>query len=75
MMYQTVYKTKAASTWDPTLKLNDMKPALCVNLGDTNADLKIALHAWLHIKTIPIKYRIPKLKNSRVIYPWSVDFS
>ena len=36
--------------------------------GYTNADLKISLHACVHIKAIPWKFRILKPKNSRVIY-------
>ena len=34
----------------------------------TNADLKISLYVCVHIKTTPCKFRIPNLKNSRVIY-------
>ena len=35
----------------------------------TSTDLNISLYVWLHIKTIPWKFRILKPKNSRVIYP------
>ena len=34
----------------------------------TNVDLKISLYVCVHIKTTPCKFRIPNLKNSRVIY-------
>ena len=41
----------------------------------TNADLKISLYAWLHIKTVPWKFRNLKPKNSRVNYMWRLNFT
>ena len=38
----------------------------------TNADLKIFLHACVHIKAIPWKFCILYPKNSWVICPWSL---
>ena len=38
-------------------------------------DLKILLHIRFHIKIIPWKLRILNLKNSLVIYSWSLFFS
>ena len=39
------------------------------------ANLKIFLHIRFHIKTIPGKLRILNLKDSLVIYSWSLFFS
>ena len=38
-------------------------------LKGTNSELKISLHVWVHVKTIPLKFRILNSKNSRYIYP------
>ena len=37
--------------------------------------MKISLYVRIHIKTIPWKFCILNPKNSRVIYPWSLNFS
>ena len=38
-------------------------------LKGTNSELKISQHVWVHVKTIPLKFRILNSKNSRYIYP------
>ena len=38
-------------------------------LKGTNSELKISLHVWVHVKTIPLKFCILNFKNSRHIYP------
>ena len=35
----------------------------------TNTDLKISLYIWVHIKTIPWKFRFLNPNNSRIICP------
>ena len=37
--------------------------------------MKISLYVRMHIKIVPWKFRILNPKNSRVIYPWSLNFS
>ena len=39
---------------------------------NANADLKISIYVCVHIKIIPSEFRISNLKNSRVIYVWSL---
>ena len=34
----------------------------------TNADLKISLYVFVHMKAVPEKFRIINPKNSQVIY-------
>ena len=40
----------------------------------TNADVKISLHVWIHLRIIPWKFYILNLNKSRVIYPQSSRF-
>ena len=49
---------------------------LCVqnHLRYTNADLKIWLYVWVHVKAMPWKFHTLNPKNSQVIYPWILFF-
>ena len=53
----------------------ELPPGIClIYLKVHNTDLKMSLYVWVHLKTIPWKFRILNTKNSLVIYPWSLYF-
>ena len=43
-----------------------------IPVRDTNADLKISLYVYVHVKIITWKFRILNPKNSNVIFPYNL---
>ena len=61
--------------WRESLRNRSIKIAIWNSPAITNADLKISVYVWVHIKIIPWKFCVLTPKIFPVIYLWSLKTS